>query len=87
LTPKVQVQCPQGYNDRMTQAAEELLQQMLQLPEEDRELIADSLWRSAHGASVEAIAKEWKIKIDRPVAENGEKVQGGTSGGNRPLNL
>jgi putative addiction module component (TIGR02574 family) len=53
----------------MTQAAEEILQKALELPEADRERIADALWRSAHGWTVESIAEEWKIEIQRRIAE------------------
>ncbi len=53
----------------MTQAAEELLQKALELPEEDRDRIADSLWRSVHGGTAESIAQEWRIEIERRIAE------------------
>jgi putative addiction module component (TIGR02574 family) len=53
----------------MTQAAEEILQKALQLPEEDRDRIADSLWRSVHGGTAESIAEEWNIEIERRIAE------------------
>jgi putative addiction module component (TIGR02574 family) len=53
----------------MTQAAEEILQKALELPEEDRDRIADSLWRSVHGGTTESIAEEWNIEIERRVAE------------------
>jgi putative addiction module component (TIGR02574 family) len=53
----------------MTQAAEEILQKALKLPEEDRDRIADSLWRSVHGGTAESIAQEWKIEIERRITE------------------
>lgn len=53
----------------MTQAAEEILQKALELPEEDRDRIADSLWRSVHGGTAESIAEEWNIEIERRIAE------------------
>jgi putative addiction module component (TIGR02574 family) len=60
----------------MTQAAEEILQKALELPEEDRDRIADSLWRSVHGAGSETIAKEWNDEIERRIAEvDAEKVR------------
>ena len=46
----------------MTQAAEEILQKALELPEEDRDRIADSLWRSVHGGTAESIAEEWTMR-------------------------
>jgi putative addiction module component (TIGR02574 family) len=60
----------------MTQAAEEILQKALELPEEDRDRIADSLWRSVHGGTAESIAQEWNLEIERRIAEIDEgKVQ------------
>jgi putative addiction module component (TIGR02574 family) len=60
----------------MTQAAEELLQKALELPEEDRDRLADSLWRSVHGGTAESIAAEWNIEIKSRIAEIDEgKVQ------------
>jgi putative addiction module component (TIGR02574 family) len=60
----------------MTQAAEEILQQALQLPEEDRERIADSLLRSLHGSEETTFEEEWGPEIQRRIAEIDEgKVQ------------
>ena len=53
----------------MTQAAEEILQKALELPEEYRDRIADSLLRSVHGGTAESIAEEWNIEIERRIAE------------------
>jgi len=53
----------------MTQAAEEILQQALQLPEEDRERIADSLLRSVHGDDESTFEEEWGPEIQRRIAE------------------
>jgi putative addiction module component (TIGR02574 family) len=53
----------------MTQAAEELLQQALQLPEEDRERIADSLLRSLPGSDETTFEEEWGPEIQRRIAE------------------
>jgi len=60
----------------MTQAAEEILQQALQLPEEDRELIGESLLRSVHGDDESTFEEEWGPEIERRIAEIDEgKVQ------------
>lgn len=53
----------------MTQAAEEILQKALELPEEDRDRIADSLWRSVHGADDATIEQEWAAEAERRIAE------------------
>lgn len=53
----------------MTQAAEEILQQALQLPEEDRERIAEALWRSIDGDTLEEVEEAWKVELERRVAE------------------
>ncbi len=59
----------------MTQAAEELLQQALQLPEEDRDRIAEALWRSLDEAHP-GLHEEWTAEVNRRIAEIDEgKVQ------------
>jgi len=60
----------------MTQAAEEILQKALQLPEEDRERIGESLLRSVHGDDESTFEEEWGPEIERRIAEIDEgKVQ------------
>jgi putative addiction module component (TIGR02574 family) len=53
----------------MTQAAEEILQKALELPEEDRDRIADSLWRSVHGVGDESVEEAWTAETERRIAE------------------
>jgi len=53
----------------MIPAAEELLQQALELPEEDRERIDDALWRSIDGDMLEEVEEAWKVELERRVAE------------------
>jgi putative addiction module component (TIGR02574 family) len=60
----------------MTQAAEEILQKALQLPEEDSERIADSLLRRLHGSEETTFDEEWGPEIQRRIGEIDEgKVQ------------
>jgi putative addiction module component (TIGR02574 family) len=67
----------------MSQAAEELLQQALQLPEEERERIAQLLWRSIDEAHpnlheewvTEAKARAAEIDDGRVEALPGEEVR------------
>jgi putative addiction module component (TIGR02574 family) len=69
----------------MTQAAEELLQKALELPEEDRERIAEFLWRSIdearHGLHeewiAEAKARAAEIDDGRVKSLPGEEVRAG----------
>lgn len=53
----------------MSQTAEELLQKALQLPKEDRDRIADSLWRSVHGKENQSIEEAWADEAERRTAE------------------
>ncbi len=53
----------------MTQTAEEILQQALQLPEEERERIADALLSSLHGSEETTFDEEWGSEIQRRIAE------------------
>lgn len=53
----------------MTQAAEELLQKALELPEEDRDRIADSLWRSVHSKENPSVEEAWADEAERRAAE------------------
>jgi putative addiction module component (TIGR02574 family) len=60
----------------MTQVAEEILQQALQLPEEDRERIAESLLGSIHSSDESTFEEEWGPEIERRIAEiDAGKVQ------------
>jgi putative addiction module component (TIGR02574 family) len=52
----------------MSQAAEELIQQALQLPEEDRERIAQLLWRSIDEAHTH-LHEEWIAEAKARAAE------------------
>jgi putative addiction module component (TIGR02574 family) len=50
----------------MTRAAQEILDQAMQLPEDDRDFIADSLWRSVRdGAGDQALEEQWAEELDR----------------------
>ncbi len=53
----------------MTQAAEEILQKALELPEEDRDRIADSLWRSVHGSKDDGVEEAWIAEANRRARE------------------
>ncbi len=53
----------------MTQAAEDILQKALELPEEDRERIADALLLSVHGPEETTFEEEWGPEIQRRIAE------------------
>ncbi len=65
----------------MTPAIEELLQRALELPEEDRERIADALWRSIDGDTLEEVEEAWKVELERRVAEIDEGKVRLVSGG------
>ena len=49
----------------MADSAQKVLDEALQLPEQDRERIADCLWRSTHGFTNAEIAREWKLATSR----------------------
>jgi len=74
-----------GTREIMAESAEELLQQALQLPEEDRDRIAEALWRSideAHPSlheewAAEAKARAAEIDDGRVKAIPGEEVRAG----------
>jgi putative addiction module component (TIGR02574 family) len=53
----------------MPRAAEEVLNEALQLPEEDRDRIADSLWRSVRSSETEGIDEAWIAESERRCAE------------------
>jgi putative addiction module component (TIGR02574 family) len=60
----------------MTQAAEELLQKALELPEEDRDRIAEALWRSVD-ESHPGIHEEWIAEAKSRAADIDEgRVKG-----------
>ena len=43
----------------MTRAAEEILNEALQLPEEERDRIADTLWYSVHCKEDQSVEEAW----------------------------
>jgi putative addiction module component (TIGR02574 family) len=53
----------------MTAAAKHVLELALELPEDEREHVADSIWRSAHGCSDAELEEEWNKEIARRVAD------------------
>jgi putative addiction module component (TIGR02574 family) len=69
LTPETFYKCRQRYNHGMTQAAEEILQKALELPEKDRERIADALLLSVHASDEAAFEEEWGPEIQRRISE------------------
>jgi putative addiction module component (TIGR02574 family) len=53
----------------MTRPAEDILKEALELPEVDRDLIADSLWRSIDRPAESVLSEEWSAEIERRIAE------------------
>jgi putative addiction module component (TIGR02574 family) len=49
--------------------AEQLVEEALQLPEDDREWIVDRLSQSIEGDSAESVEAAWAVEIDRRIKE------------------